>query len=139
MSKDDSVLQPGLSGRVELVVSPDDTARRVGSGRVDVLATPVLIRMMEAAAVRALQGVLPAGAETVGTRLDVRHLAATPVGMRVWACAELVGVEGRLLSFRIEAGDEREPIGEGSHERVIVDAIRFEQRALGKLAATDER
>jgi len=94
----------------------------------------VMINMFEAAALAAVEPYLPAGYQTVGTRLDVRHFAATPVGMRVWAEAELVEVEGRTLRFRLAARDEREPIGDGMHERVIIKLGRFDQRMADKLA-----
>src|SRR3990172_3191598 len=124
----DPRLTPGLKGSTELVVAAEHTAPHVGSGRVPVLATPVVINLLEAAALAAVEHLLPAGYQSLGTELDVRHFAATPVGMRVWAEAEVVAVEGRTLRFRVSARDEREPISEGTHERVIVNVARFDRR-----------
>jgi predicted thioesterase len=121
-------LVPGLRGEVELVVGDEHTAPHVGSGRVKVLATPVVINLLEAAALAAVEHLLPAGQQSLGTDLAVRHFAATPVGMRVHAEAELVAVEGRTLRFRVAARDEREPISAGTHERVVVNVARFDQR-----------
>src|SRR5215475_7692145 len=124
----DSRVAPGLKGSVELVVAAEHTAPHVGSGRVPVLATPVVINLLEAAALAAVEHLLPAGYQSLGTELDVRHFAATPVGMRVWAEAELIAVESRTLKFRVSARDEREPISEGTHERVVVNVARFDRR-----------
>ena len=127
-------LKPGVTGRAELVVGEEHTAPRVGSGRVRVLATPVMINLIEAAALAAVEHLLPAGYQTLGTLLNVRHIAATPVGMRVFASAEVTAVEGRTVRFRVEARDEREPIGDGTHERVIVNVAKFDERLRRKLA-----
>lgn len=124
--------EAGAVGRAEVLVGEAHSARRLGSGRVEVFATPMMIALMEQAAVNAVASTLPPGQETVGTRLEVRHLAATPLGMRVTARAELVKVDGRTLTFAVSAADEKEPIGEGVHERVIVDRTRFEARAAAK-------
>jgi fluoroacetyl-CoA thioesterase len=125
-------LTPGLTHEIETVVTKADTAERLGSGLVPVLGTPALVGLMENAAVRALEGHLPPGQTSVGGRIDVRHLAATPVGMRVRARAELVEVESRRLVFRIEAWDEVEQIGKATHERFVVDVERFVKKAKGK-------
>lgn len=127
-----SRLHVGLTGSAELLVGPEHTAPRVGSGRVPVLATPVMINLIEAAALAAVEHLLPAGHQSLGIHLDVRHFAATPVGMRIWASAEFVGVEGRRLSFRVAARDEKEPIGDGRHDRVVVNVARFDQRVQAK-------
>ena len=121
-------LKPGLRGTAGIVVGDEHTAPHVGSGRVKVLATPVVINLLEAAALAAVERLLPAGHQSLGTELDVRHFAATPVGMRVESEAEVVAVEGRTIRFRVSARDEREPISEGTHERVVVDVVRFDQR-----------
>jgi predicted thioesterase len=126
-------LKPGLRGRAELVVGEEHTAPRVGSGRVHVLATPVMINLFEAAALDAVERLLPAGRQSLGTVLNVRHVAATPVGMRVSATAEVTSVEGRTIRFRVEARDERELIGDGTHERVVVNVAKFDQRVQRKL------
>jgi predicted thioesterase len=125
-------LRIGLRGVAELVVTDAHTAPHVGSGKVRVLATPVMVNLMEAAALDAAERFLPAGHQSLGTRLDVRHIAATPVGMRVSADAELVEIDGRSLTFRVAARDERELIGDGIHVRVIVNVARFDQRAQAK-------
>lgn len=122
----------GLTGAAQLVVGEQHTAPHVGSGKVRVLATPVMVNLMEAAALAAAERFLPAGHQSLGTHLDVRHIAATPVGMRVTARAELVKIDGRNLIFRVEAEDERELIGDGTHMRVVVNVARFDQRAQAK-------
>ncbi len=127
-------LEIGLKGSAALVVGEEHTAPRVGSGRVHVLATPVMINLIEAAALEAIERLLPPGHQSLGTVLNVRHIAATPVGMRVTASAEVVGVEGRTILFRVEARDERELIGDGTHERVVVNVARFDERVQKKLA-----
>lgn len=123
-----SKLVVGARGSASLVVADEHTAPRVGSGRVAVLATPVMINLIEAAALDAAEHDLPDGHQSLGTHLDVRHIAATPVGMRATARAELVGVDGRTLRFRVEVHDERELIGDGTHERVVVNVQRFVAR-----------
>ena len=126
-------LKPGLKGRAETTVTPDNTAQAVGSGLVPVFATPYMIALMENAAVNAVQAALSADEGTVGTRLNVTHDAATPIGLRVWAEAELTAVEGRKLTFAVAAYDEREQIGGGVHERFIIKPEKFLTRAQGKL------
>ncbi len=126
-------LKPGLRGRAELVVDEEHTAPRVGSGRVHVLATPVMINLIEAAALDAVERLLPAGRQSLGTVLNVRHVAATPVGMRVAATAEVTGVEGRTIRFRVEARDDKDLIGDGTHERVVVNVAKFDERVQRKL------
>ena len=123
---------PGLIGQIEMVVREENTAQHLGSGNVAVLATPEMVRLMEKAAVAAVDHLLPDGYRTVGVAVNVRHLAVTPVGMRVRAQAELTAVEGRRLTFRVEAFDEVERIGEGEHSRVIIDLERFEERVKAK-------
>jgi fluoroacetyl-CoA thioesterase len=129
-----SKLHLGLTGSSSLVVAPEHTAPHVGSGRVAVLATPIMINVIEAAALATVEDLLPAGCQSLGIHLDVRHFAATPVGMNVRATAELVAIEGRTLTFRIEARDDREAIGDGTHQRVIVNVARFDERVQKKLA-----
>jgi predicted thioesterase len=99
------------------------------------LATPVMINLIEAAALNAAEHLLPEGHQSLGIHLDVRHFAATPVGLKVTATAEVTGVEGRAIAFRVEARDEREPIGEGTHRRVVVSEARFAERVRRKLGA----
>lgn len=127
-------LRAGLSGKAELVVGEEHTAPRVGSGKVHVLATPVMINLFEAAALAAIEHLLPKGYQSLGTHLDVRHIAATPVGMKVLASARVTRVDGRTVTFALEAHDEKELIGEGTHERVVVNVTKFDARVQKKLA-----
>jgi fluoroacetyl-CoA thioesterase len=122
----------GLRGTGTVRASVASTAVALGSGDVPVFGTPALVALMEQAAVRALTGVLEDGETTVGTWIEVAHLAATPVGMEVRAEAELTAVEGRQLTFAVRAYDSREQIGEGRHRRAIVGRERF-------LAKVDEK
>ena len=126
-------LPAGLTGTAELVVGEQHTAPRIGSGRIRVLATPVMINLIEAAALAAVEQSLPEFHQSLGIHLDVTHIAATPVGMRVRATAEVVRVEGRTVYFRVSACDERELIGEGTHERVVVNVERFDKRVQDKI------
>ena len=134
MSMNIAELKAGLRGATEIIVGTRDTAPHIGSGKIKVLATPVMVNLMEAAALDAVERFLPEGHQTVGTRLDITHTAATPVGMRVIARAELIKVDGRRLTFRVSAEDETEPIGEGVHERIIVNVARFDKRTQEKAA-----
>ena len=124
---------PGLTGTAEIVVGPEHTAPFVGSGRIAVLATPVMINLIEAAALTAVEQLLPSGHQSLGIQLDVSHTAATPVGLRVTATAEVSHVQGRTITFRVAARDEFEPIGGGSHRRVVVSVSRFDERVQRKL------
>lgn len=126
-------LHPGMRGSAELVVGEEHTAPRIGSGKVRVLATPVMINLIEAAALAAVEHLLPAGYQSLGTHLDVHHVAATPVGMRITATAEVTQVSERKISFRVEAKDERDLIGHGTHERVVVNVAKFDERVQRKL------
>ena len=127
-------LEPGLTGGASVTVTGDLTAAALGSGNVAVYSTPAMIALLEAAAINALAGYLDEGQTSVGTRLDVQHLTATPVGMSVQATATLKEVDGRRLVFEVSASDEVEEIGRGSHERFVVDQARFEQRTQSKRA-----
>jgi predicted thioesterase len=127
-------IAPGLTGTAEIVVGPEHTAPFVGSGRIAVLATPVMINIIEAAALAAVEHLLPVGHQSLGIRLDISHTAATPVGLRVIATAEVIQIEGRTISFRVTARDDFEPIGGGSHERIVVSVARFDERVQRKLA-----
>ncbi|MFZ0126127.1 MAG: thioesterase family protein [Xanthobacteraceae bacterium] len=128
-----SQLNPGRTGSAELLVGVEHSAPSIGSGLVPVLGTPVMINLIEAAALAAVERLLPPGHQSLGIHLDVRHFAATPIGMRVRATAELTAVDGRTLSFRVEARDDLEPIGDGTHQRVVVNVARFDQRVQRKL------
>src|SRR6201996_7502612 len=128
-----SRITPGLTGTAEIVVGPEHTAPFVGSGRIAVLATPVMINIIEAASLAAIEHLLPLGHQSLGIKLDVSHTAATPIGFRVTATAEVLRVEGRTVIFRVEARDEVEVIGGGTHERVVVSVERFDERVQRKL------
>ena len=125
---------PGLTGTAQIVVGPEHTAPFVGSGRIAVLATPVMINLIEAAALAAVEHLLPSGHQSLGIQLDVSHTAATPVGLRVIATAEVSHVQGRSITFRVAARDEFEPIGGGTHKRIVVSVSRFDERVQRKLA-----
>ena len=129
-----SRITPGQIGTAELLVADEHTAPRVGSGMVHVLATPVMINLIEAAALDAIEGRLPAGTQSLGTVLNVRHIAATPVGMRARARVEVVKVDGRTVHFKVEVHDEKDLIGDGTHERVVVNVEKFAERVKRKLA-----
>jgi fluoroacetyl-CoA thioesterase len=118
-------LEIGLRGEASLVVGPEHTAEAFGAGGVAVFGTPMMIGLMENAAWTVVQPLLTEGETTVGTLVNIRHLAATPIGMRVTATAELVEIDGRRLVFRVGARDERQLIGEGTHERARVMLDRF--------------
>ena len=139
MAADLSALRPGLRGEATLVVGEEHTAPRVGSGAIHVLATPVMINLFEAAALGAVERLLPPGHQSLGTILNVRHIAATPVGMRVTASAVVEKIEGRTIFFRLEALDERELIGDGTHERVVVNVAKFDERVQRKRQLPDPR
>ena len=128
-----STLRVGRKGAAELVVAEEHTAPRVGSGRIHVLATPVMINLFEAAALDALDQHLPAGYQSLGTILSVRHIAATPVGMKVFAEARITRVDGRTVYFDVAAKDQNELIGDGTHERVVVNVEKFSARVQKKL------
>ena len=128
-----AALKPGLAGRAELVIGEEHTAPRVGSGRVHVLATPVMINLFEAAALDALDKHLPPGYQSLGTVLNVRHIAATPVGMKVVAQARIVRLDKRTVFLEVRANDEKELIGDGTHERVVVNVEKFSERVKRKL------
>jgi len=128
-----SRLKIGLKGEAGILVGDAQTAPRVGSGRVRVLATPVMINMMEAAALDAIERLLPDGHQSLGTHLNVGHYAATPVGMTLRATAEVTKIDGRKIEFRVEAFDDKERIGDGTHARVVVNVERFDKRIQKKL------
>ncbi len=125
-------ITPGLTAETTLTVTESDTASRWGSGLVPVFGTPSLVGLMENAAVKALEGGLPEGQTTVGGRIDLQHLAATPIGMTVRARAELKTVEGRKLIFAIQAWDDVEKVGEALHERFVIKTEKFIARAQAK-------
>jgi fluoroacetyl-CoA thioesterase len=126
-------LAPGATAEVSLVVSAECTAHAMGNTGIHVLATPYVIGLLENAAAAVLNPHLPPGATTVGTMVEMRHLAATPVGMTVRARATLLQIDGKRFRFAVEASDDRDKIAEGHHERyLITDRATFLERALRK-------
>ncbi len=126
-------LQPGLVGESTLVVTEALTAASFGSGLVPAFSTPALVGLMEGAAFDATKLYLDVGQTSVGIEVNIKHMAATPVGMRVRARAVLTRVEGRRLDFNVEAWDEVEKIGEGTHARMVVDSARFNAKFNAKI------
>ena len=123
----------GTLGSFSLVVAPEHLANRFKDATLPpVLATPVMIMIMENAALNAIKPYLDANESALGTRVDVRHLAATPAGRRVEGTAEVTRVDGRHIEFTIQATDGTEVIGVGSHERMIIDLVRFSERLKAK-------
>ena len=123
----------GMKAEVSTLVEREDTAREVGSGSLLVYATPCMVALMEGAACEAIEQALDEGKTTVGTMLNIQHLSATPVGLEVRATAEVTAVEGKVITFTVEAYDEAGQIGKGTHQRVIVPTEKFLERAYGKL------
>jgi fluoroacetyl-CoA thioesterase len=132
---DTAAIAPGIAGTARLIVAAEHTAARVGSGVIAVLATPVMINLIEAAALAACEHLLPPGHQTLGTRLDVSHTAATPIGGLVTATARVTAITGREISFTVEARDDLDVIGGGQHTRVIVNVEKFEARVRRKAEA----
>jgi len=126
-------LKTGLTGEAKIKVNEDNTALKYGSGTIDVFATPAMIGLMEKASIEAVDNLLPDGFATVGTKIEVKHLAATPVGMNVTAKAELLEIDNKKLKFRIEAYDDIDKIGEGIHYRYIINLEDFIRRNETKL------
>ena len=125
-----ALLKPGVTGEKIDMVTDENTALSCGSGGLAVYATPAMAALMEGACVAALE--LPEGFSTVGTDLDIKHLSATPLGLKVRALGELVSVDNRALCFKVEAFDEAGKIGEGTHKRFIIENEKFMRKALSK-------
>lgn len=123
----------GMKGEVSTEVEREDTAYEVGSGSLLVYATPCMVALMEGAACEAIADALPEDATSVGISLDISHLAATPVGLTVRATAEVTEVDGKIITYRVEAFDETGKIGEGTHKRAIVSIQRFLDKTYAKL------
>lgn len=121
-------LKVGLSAEVSEFVTEQLTAASVKSGLVSAYATPAMCALMENASITALKSALPKGQTSVGVQVCINHIAATPVGVRVRARAEVITVEGRKIVFKVEAWDPKEKIGEGTHTRMLVDAARFKEK-----------
>ena len=127
------MLTTGIRGKLERTVTPELTAEALGSGLLPVFATPAVIALAEETAWKSVAGELEEGQGTVGTRMELSHIAATPVGMAVRCETELVEIDRRKLVFTIEVSDEKEKIAEGRHERFIIDSAKFLAKAQGKL------
>ena len=123
----------GMLGSVSTLAEREDTALEVGSGSLLVYATPCMIALMEGAACEAISGALPEDKTSVGVELSVKHISATPVGMEVTAHAEVIAVEGSVITFRVSATDESGLIGEGTHKRAIISTQRFLDKTYSKL------
>ena len=126
------MLKTGITKEITEKVTDKNTAKTMKSGELNVYATPSMIALMEQAAYTSVAGELEEGQGSVGTLMNVKHIAATPVGMEVTAKSELVEIDGRRLCFHVEAFDERGKIGEGEHERFIIDNAKFQQKADNK-------
>lgn len=126
------MIETGIKGRREQTVTPEMSAARVGSGLVEVFATPMMIAMIEQTCNDSVLPHLEAGQGTVGTLVNVSHVSATPVGRRVWCESELVEVDCRRLVFKVKAYDESGLIGEGMHERFIIDTAKFMEKVAAK-------
>lgn len=127
------MLKTGITGEARCLVTPETTAANLGSGALEVFATPAMIALIEKAAWQSVQPMLEEGCGTVGTALRVRHLSATPVGMEVVAKTELREIDGRRLVFKVEVYDAKGMVGDGEHERFIVKNDSFLKKAKGKL------
>ena len=130
------MIKIGMTHTVEKTVTPDMTAKAVGSGGLEVFGTPYMLGLMECAAMWCVQNELPEGKGTVGVNISSSHLAPTPVGMKVTATAEVTGISanGKMITFKVTASDEEGLIGEGTHTRAVIDNARFLQKCNEKLA-----
>lgn len=129
-------LQIGLRAEREVMVSKESTAKNYGSGAIEVFATPAMIALMEGASMDAVQPFLPEGFGTVGTSIQVNHVAATPIGMKVTAKAEVTQINGKRIVYKIEAFDEFGLIGDGLHERYIIQEAKFLEKVFSKAKTT---
>ncbi len=123
----------GMKGKVSTLVEREDTACEVGSGSLLVYATPCMVALMEGAACEAISAALPEEKTSVGMELNIKHLSATPVGLEVWAEAEVTEVEGSVITFHLSAFDEAGLIGEGTHKRAVITTQRFLDKTYAKL------
>ncbi len=126
-------METGIKGYAESTVSESNSAKTMGSGALDVLATPAMIALMEKAAWTSVQPYLEEGEGTVGTLMNITHDAPTPLGMKVHCESELIAVEGRKLKFTVTAFDEKGCIGKGTHERFVIKSEKFQKKANEKL------
>ena len=128
------MLKTGIKGHQELVVTQELTAKNMGSGVKDVFATPAMLALMEKTAFTSVAEYLNEGCGSVGTKVDIEHVASSPVGMKITCDSELIEIEGRKLVFKVEAYDEKGLIGKGTHERFIVENKKFQEKTDNKLA-----
>ncbi len=127
------MVEIGIKGRQDEIVTEELTASHIGSGAVRVFATPMMISLMEKTCQRSVVPYLEDGQETVGTKVDIAHVSSTPIGMKVWCESELIDIDRRRLVFKVAAYDEKGLIGEGRHERFIIDIARFKEKTESKL------
>ncbi len=125
-------MEIGIKGNCEFVVTEEVSAKTMGSGTLDVLATPAMVALMEKTAWTSIQNELEEGSGTVGISMNITHDAPTPLGMKVHCESELVAVDGRKLTFKVEAFDEKGSIGKGVHERFIINSSKFQAKANSK-------
>ena len=128
------MLKTGIKGHQELVVTQELTAKNMGSGVMDVFATPAMLALMEKTAFTSVAEYLNEGCGSVGTKVDIEHVASSPVEMKITCDSELIEIEGRKLVFKVEAYDEKGLIGKGTHERFIVENKKFQEKTDNKLA-----
>ena len=128
------MLKTGIKGHQELVVTQELTAKNMGSGVMDVFATPAMLALMEKTAFTSVAEYLNEGCGSVGTKVDIEHVASSPVGMKITCDSELIEIDGRKLVFKVEAYDEKGLIGKGTHERFIVENKKFQEKTDNKLA-----
>lgn len=127
------MLKTGIKGHQELTVTQELTAKNMGSGVMDVFATPAMLALMEKTAFTSVMPYLNDGCGSVGTKVDIEHVASSPIGMKITCDSELVEIEGRKLVFKVEASDEKGLIGKGRHERFIVENKKFQEKTDNKL------
>lgn len=126
------MIEIGIKGRQETTVTANNIATSVGSGEVKVFSTPMMIQLMERASLFSIEPYLEEGQSSVGTHINVSHCSATPVGMKVWAESEVIEIDRRRITFAVRAYDERGLIGEGTHERFVIDIRKFQGKAESK-------
>lgn len=127
------MLKTGIKGHQEMTVTNDFTAKTMGSGVMDVYATPAMLALMEKTAFTSVVPYLDEGCGTVGIKVEVEHVASSPVGMKIFCDSELTAIEGRKLIFSVEAFDEKGLIGKGTHERFIIESEKFQEKTDRKL------
>lgn len=127
------MLQIGIKGHQEITVTNELTAKSMGSGVMDVFATPAMLALMEKTAFTSVLEHLNEGCGSVGTKVEIEHIASSPVGMKITCDSELVAIEGRKLIFKLEAYDSKGLIGKGTHERFLVENVKFQEKTDKKL------